>query len=308
MSAAVSNAFALLDDEGTVDAGALAAKIPVAKKEAPVKSEDTSKSGAPAARGGRASGGADRGRGRGPRPAARDSGEQNANDLDAGHDKGRSSRGGGRPRGGRAPRGGKREFDRHDASGRGHETEKRHGAGRGNWGAEGDEIKEATEKLNLEGGEEADADVPPPEEEEKQLTLEEYEALMAEKRAGLNAQREAAFKVDDSQFKGMKTHEKVEEDLGLTLNKNAKTVGANKAGRERERKDKEVVVDVGFKIQSAEERGPARGGRNSRGGDRRNNRGGSGRGGRQSGAGRGGRGGRGAAINVEDTNAFPSLG
>ena len=32
-------------------------------------------------------------------------------------------------------------------------------------------------------------------EEAKQMTLEEYEAVVAEKRAGLNQQRESAFKV-----------------------------------------------------------------------------------------------------------------
>jgi hypothetical protein len=45
MSVANANAFALLDDEGTVDAGMLAAKIVVPKKEAPAKSEDASKLG-----------------------------------------------------------------------------------------------------------------------------------------------------------------------------------------------------------------------------------------------------------------------
>lgn len=43
MSAA--NAFALLDDEGTVDAGMLAAKLPVTKKEGPAKTEDRPSSG-----------------------------------------------------------------------------------------------------------------------------------------------------------------------------------------------------------------------------------------------------------------------
>jgi len=40
MSVASANVFALLDDEGTVDVGELAAKIPVAAKEAPVKKSD----------------------------------------------------------------------------------------------------------------------------------------------------------------------------------------------------------------------------------------------------------------------------
>lgn len=57
------------------------------------------------------------------------------------------------------------------------------------------------------------------------MTLEEYEAVLAEKRAGLNQTREAAYKADESQFSGMKTFEKVEEDVGLSLVKNVK-VGA----------------------------------------------------------------------------------
>lgn len=222
----------------------------------------------------------------------------------------------GRPRSG-GEHAGKREFDRHDASGRGHETEKRHGGGRGNWGAEGEEVKDLAEKINL-GGEaaESEGEGAAVEEEEKQLTLEEYEALQLEKRAGLNVQRDAAFKVDNAQFQGMKTFEKLEEDVGLGLNKNAKMIGANKGVRERGRKDREVLVDVGFRVQSAEEGGGGRGdsgGRGGRGGrgDRRP-RGGGRVGGRSAGGreGRGPRpsGGRGAPINMEDTSAFPSLG
>jgi hypothetical protein len=45
MSVANANAFALLDDEGTVDAGMLAAKIVVPRKDVPSKSEDASKPG-----------------------------------------------------------------------------------------------------------------------------------------------------------------------------------------------------------------------------------------------------------------------
>ena len=45
MSAATANVFALLDDEGTVDAGQLAAKLPVASKETITKTEDKSTTG-----------------------------------------------------------------------------------------------------------------------------------------------------------------------------------------------------------------------------------------------------------------------
>lgn len=207
---------------------------------------------------------------------------------------------------------GKREYDRHDASGRGHETEKRHGGGKGNWGAEGEEIKDFNDKLAIED-DSAEAAAEEEAEEEKQMSLEEYEALMAEKKAALNAAKEAAFKVDESQFAGMKTFEKVEDDIDLSLNKHAKVVGANKAGREKDRKEISQILDVGFRIQSEEERrGPSGRGR---GGNRGGSRGGRREGGRREGGrreggrregGRGGRGGR--SINVEDTQAFPSLG
>ena len=45
MSVASANVFALLDDEGTVDAGELAAKLPVTQKEAPKKADDDTKQG-----------------------------------------------------------------------------------------------------------------------------------------------------------------------------------------------------------------------------------------------------------------------
>lgn len=45
MSVAFANAFSLLDDEGTVDAGALAAKIPVKKNDAPAATQQASKAG-----------------------------------------------------------------------------------------------------------------------------------------------------------------------------------------------------------------------------------------------------------------------
>ena len=57
------------------------------------------------------------------------------------------------------------------------------------------------------------------------MTLEEYEVVLAETRAGLNQQREAAFKADSAQFSGMKTFAKEVEDLGLDLTKNVKVGG-----------------------------------------------------------------------------------
>ena len=212
---------------------------------------------------------------------------------------------------------GKRDYDRHDASGRGHETEKRHGGGKGNWGAEGEEAKDLNDKLVIE--DESDAVVESEQEEEKQMSLEEYEAVMAEKKAALNATKESAFKVDDSQFAGMKTFAKQEEVVDLSLDKHAKVIGANKGPKDKDRKEISQILDVGFRVQSEEEKRAT----NRRGGDRRGGRGGDKRGGRGGDDRRGGRGGddrrggrgggRGAArggpsINVADTTAFPSLG
>lgn len=45
MSVANANAFALLDDEGTIDAGELVAKIPVRQNEVPKKDTGDSKQG-----------------------------------------------------------------------------------------------------------------------------------------------------------------------------------------------------------------------------------------------------------------------
>lgn len=90
--------------------------------------------------------------GRGDRPPRENGGEGGEASADDVANRGRGGRGGGRGegRGGRGGRGGRREgdgrprrreYDRHDASGRGSETEKKHGAGKGNWGSTEDEVK-----------------------------------------------------------------------------------------------------------------------------------------------------------------------
>lgn len=99
----------------------------------------------------------------------------------------------------------------------------------------------------------------------------------------------------------MRTFAKVEDDAGMMLNKNAKVTGANKGGREKERKERDVLTDVGFRVANADTR-PARGG-SARG------RGGRSRPPRSEQPGGGGRGGRGtSSIRIDDASAFPSLG
>lgn len=346
------NAFDLLGgEEGAELSIEELAKQAAASKPAAVKPVEEKPQGArpTSAAGGRGSGRGDvaaRGNGRGAGRGAGGRGrgaprgdDSLAFDAETAPSYGRGGRGGrGRGRGGRGAGGrGKREYDRHDGTGRGHETEKRHGQGAHNWGAETEEVAEDLEKMAVEGGEEAPAAVAAEgaaapaaeteapaveaEPEEVQMTLEEYEAILAEKRAGLNAQREAAFKPDAKQFEGFKQMTKAEEDaedIGLGLNKNVKVIGANKAGREKERKEKELLTP-NFKIQSGEEAGAfrpgGRGGRSGRGrgvGGREGGRGGrgfagrgaSGRGGPRSEGSRGT--GRGSAPTL-DSSAFPEL-
>ena len=124
--------------------------------------------------------------------------------------------------------------------------------------------KAAVEALLAASDDEDEADAKEKEEseqeEEKQMSLEEYEAVMAEKKAALNATKESAFKVDDSQFAGMKTFAKQEEVVDLSLDKHAKVIGANKGPKDKDRKEISQILDVGFRVQSEEEKRPDLGG------------------------------------------------
>lgn len=329
------NPYDLLDAEGATDADPQALKNlskPADKKEpkAAAKAPAAKTSAAPAARGGR---GGDRG-GRGPSRGRGFGGAPRAEGGDVaenGYDeaRGRGTREGGRGRGGRGRgRGGydsnrppRREFDRHDGTGRGYETSKRSGGGRGNWGAEDgsaelrDETiepraEEAAEKPAAAEGEEAPAEETeqqePAVEEPKEMTLEEYEAILAEKKAELNKARQARS-IDTSEFANLKMINKDEEEQENPLE--VSTSKEKKGPRAKERKEVQTV-EVGFKVvdnNAGERRGRGdRGGRGGRGRGFGGPRGGGG-GDRPYSGGRGGRGGS-AAINVEDTSAFPSLG
>lgn len=239
----------------------------------------------------------DRGRGRGGRRGGyggRDGGggdlpdeSYNAESAPTSVRGGRPGRGEGRaPRGAHIPRGGghregqstRRTYDRQDNTGRGAEREKRGGAGHGNWGKEGEEAAEVEEDKpieqeraeivkDLQTPEEPVAatetvEAQPQEEEEKEMTLEEYEALQAEKRATstLNKKNEAKNKPDVSQFKGMKAYEgKPEEDESDALElTNKKQLGRSKVASERIRKEKETVA-TSFRIGEEASRGGGRG-------------------------------------------------
>lgn len=340
--ASFANAFALLNDVSEDQHIAVTAppKAAPLKKEAP---KPEAKPAAPAkasnegpqqrSEGGRARGeGHGRGRGRGGRgrgdgrPYERNAVENGGEEAEgATEERGGRGRGygGGRGRGGRGRGTGgdvdgprhRRDYERHDGTGRGHELQKRGGAGKGNWGTETDAANAETEPKaenaaeEVPAGVEAGAEVAaeeaaPVQEEEKELSLEEYEQQLAEKKAALNKTREVAA-VDMSAFKGMKTLEKKKEEddtLGLELS-NKKEKAAEKAKPKKESTAK-TVVETGFKVGIEESR--PRGGRGGRGGR------GSGDGPRpMSARGRGGRGAprdaAGPAIAINDNSAFPSL-
>eukprot|EP00894_Picocystis_sp_ML_P004547 jgi/Pico_ML_1/55064/g816.t2 len=133
----------------------------------------------------------------------------------------------------------KRDFDR-SAKGKG---EKRGGAGKANWGAPGDEIKEAELEKNEEVGEEGTAE----EEETKEITLEDYEKMLLEKKAAINAAAAQPTEADLSAFEGLAVFEKKEEDennpLSLT---NARAMKGKQ--RAKALKEKETLIP-NFKIE-----------------------------------------------------------
>ncbi|KAL4419764.1 hypothetical protein ABPG75_006862 [Micractinium tetrahymenae] len=88
----------------------------------------------------------------------------------------------------------KRMFDRHDASGRGHETEKKHGEGHANWGGLGAEQEEDLDlEVQASLAREAELDAQNPDfagqadagEEENALTLDEYEEKQAQRKGAV---------------------------------------------------------------------------------------------------------------------------
>ncbi|KAK6935118.1 Hyaluronan/mRNA-binding protein [Dillenia turbinata] len=209
----------------------------------------------------------------------------------------------------------RRVFDRRSGTGRGNEF-KREGAGRGNWGATTDEITQVTEEPTVEneknvatekraGEEEAgDATKESPvteqqekEPEEKEMTLDEYEKVLEEKRKALLALKTEERKVGlDKDFESMQqlSNKKDNDDVFIKL-------GSEKDKRreavEKEEKAKKSVSINEFLKPTDGERYYAPGGRGR----------GRGRGSR------GGFGGGGHANNVpapaiEDPGQFPSLG
>lgn len=128
----------------------------------------------------------------------------------------------------------------------------------------------------------AAAEAPAPEVEEKEMTLDEYEKQLAEKKAELNKVAAEAKQVSMDDFKGMKAHvRKAEEEAvpGLELSKKKEAKAAKEPKEATEAKaPKKQTLDIAFKIADSSESAAPRGGRGGRG--PRGDRPASGRGGR----------------------------
>ncbi|XP_015084817.1 RGG repeats nuclear RNA binding protein A-like isoform X1 [Solanum pennellii] len=205
----------------------------------------------------------------------------------------------------------RRVFDRRSGTGRGNEYIKREGSGRGNWGTTADDIAPETEVPVVDGekiveaekqtGQEdagdnnKDSTAAEPEEkepEEKEMTLEEYEKVMEEKRKSLVALKQEERKVNlDKELQSM---------LLLSNKKNDDEIFI-KLGAEKDKKKE--AVEKAKKAQSINEfLKPAEGESYYRPGGR----------GRGRGRGRGNGGGYGgissvSAPSIEDVGQFPSL-
>jgi hypothetical protein len=185
-------------------------------------------------------------------------------------------------------------------------TEKRHGSGRGNWGTADDDLEAANEpvanaeeKAVVEGGDaeeiKEEAPKPPPQPEEKTITLEEWKRQQAKKESPqFNVRKPIEPKGVGKVLASKKFDDQHEEELVIV----------------EKRPAKKQVIALDFKSTSNESRGNYRGGRGGPrgGGDYRG-----GRGGRGGGAGRGrgqytnneGHGKHEATLNMEE---FPALG
>ncbi|KAL7158401.1 hypothetical protein ABFS83_02G140800 [Erythranthe nasuta] len=213
----------------------------------------------------------------------------------------------------------RRPLDRRSGTGRGNEF-KREGAGRGNWGTHTDELAEVTEEAVIEGEkapsvekpsgevdatadgdkEAATTEVEEKEPEDKEMTLEEYEKVLEEKRKSLLALKadSEARKVDVKEFETMQqlsSKKKSNDDIFIKLGseKDKKKELAEK----EERAKKSVSINEFLK--------PAEGERHYSSGGRGRGRGRGSRGG-------GGYGGEGnenvRAPAIEDPGQFPTLG
>lgn len=250
-------------------------------------------------------------RGRGPRQPYRGGGRR------GGYSDGQSGDDYGRPR---------RAYERHSGTGRGYEL-KREGSGRGNWGTVTDEglAQEVAEAVNTEEApataedekkpedvpqSEVDKDKESPENEEeekepedKEMTLEEYEKVLEEKRKALLALKAEERKVEvDKELQAMQqlSVKKANEEVFIKLGSD-KDLKKKEKDEKDERTKKSLSINEFLKPAEGERYyNPGRGRGRGRGrGDRGGFYGGyNGNGGRR----------QAAAPVIEDQAQFPSLG
>ncbi|KAH7686397.1 plasminogen activator inhibitor 1 RNA-binding protein [Dioscorea alata] len=228
--------------------------------------------------------------------------------------------------GGDSERPPRRAYDRRSGTGRGSEI-KREGSGRGNWGMAADDssTQETGEKINADDKvaspeKMVDEDAPltdvnkdikegaanegeQKEEEDKEMTLEEYVKIKEEKRKALLAMKTEERKVDfDKEFESMQqlSLKKGNDDVFIKLGSDKDSKRKENADRD-ERVKKSVSISEFLKPAEGERyyspggRGRGRG----RGGDRGSYRGGFSHGGTSAPA---------AAPSIEDPGQFPTLG
>ncbi|GAB2274212.1 hypothetical protein Dimus_008979 [Dionaea muscipula] len=209
----------------------------------------------------------------------------------------------------------RRPYERRSGTGRGSEV-KREGAGRGNWGTAADEIAQGTEgpvtemetnvvaekQVGDEQSIEAEKENPvkdseEKEPEEKQMTLDEYEKVLAEKRKALLTLKAQERKVDvDKEFESMQLVSRKKDDAEIYAKLGSEKDKRGEAAEKEERAKK--VVSINEFLKPGEGEAHYRPGR------------GRGRGGARGGFG----GGYGYASNsssapsIEDPGQFPSLG
>ncbi|XP_020874279.1 RGG repeats nuclear RNA binding protein A isoform X3 [Arabidopsis lyrata subsp. lyrata] len=207
----------------------------------------------------------------------------------------------------------RRAFERRSGTGRGSDF-KRDGSGRGNWGTPGEELAAETEAVagvdtEKDVGEKlavddvaADANkentvVEEKEPEDKEMTLDEYEKILEEKKKALQSLATSERKVDTKVFESMQqlSNKKSNDEIFIKL-------GSDKDKRKDEKEEKaKKAVSINEFLKPAEGENYYRGG--GRGG---RGRGGRGRGGVSSGESGGYR--NEAAPAIGDAAQFPSLG
>ncbi|GMI74098.1 HYALURONAN/mRNA BINDING FAMILY PROTEIN [Hibiscus trionum] len=211
----------------------------------------------------------------------------------------------------------RRLYERRSGTGRGNEL-KREGSGRGNWGTQTDELAEVTEEVVNEGKRNLAYDKPARDEDagdankesstneleekepdDKEMTLEEYEKLLEEKRKALQALKTEGRKVDAKEFESMQqlSNKKSNDEIFVKLSSDKDK--RKEAYEKEERAKKSLSINEFLK--------PAEGKRYYNPSGRGRGRG-QGRGSGSGGFGEGIAASNTTAPSIEDPGQFPTLG